>query len=1647
MPASLFFTFAGNLSLTANGDITESNTNALSVDGNASFTSLTGNVIIGNTLNSFLGDVSASVTGNNSIQLDNSNTTTTLGTIHLGTGNFTLNDDSVGNTNITEDPAGNGIITGTPSPGTAQIVVNINNNSTADVLLNTVANQIASAYAVQINGQTTNMPTGSTGDFGYRSTSPGAGLSQLTLNNFTVNNLTLEFDDPGVSIDLGSLPAANGNVAVTVGGDITDNGPLTFSNDLSAAAGGTLTISAALNVEGDFTATAGTSISIGAALSVQSNFTATAGTDIGQSAAVNVGTTISETAGGSISQTAAGVITADTGTFTATGAAGGISLAVVPNDITGAVSLNTPAATGMGSVAYAGSEAVVLGSSSLGTNAFSITAGGSGGITEELGATITQSPGAGQVSLTAGPTGTTIDLSPGMQNLFTGLVTFTGSAVTTVGLEDANPLATLNSVSLSGVPNLANLTLIFDGAAASYQLPTTPLAYTLDLIEENNIVLPVTSSLTVTGSNSLTLESLAGSIQLFGAVNVPGTLTLQTDGFGAGSIQVANPATVFGMLALNSTTSGSDTIAVAAPVTLGNSSLAGTGSLSVTSGGAIGQAGGTSLTVDGPASFTSGGSISLNANNNLFSGVISAAVTGSSSVTLTNANVTTTLGTIALVAPSGTAGTFTLNDSYGGTGSTIMESAAATGIFTTGSVVINIDSDTGANVDLAGAPNLLLPPPLSITPPTVTITGASGGTTGDLGFRNASPLASTGKVILHSFTIKSLTLALDFTAINFDGSLAPSSTGNIILIAGGNITQTAPIVTAGTASFSIGGFVGDSSIILDNACNQIATGANSTIAFNAPMADNKQTVSLFNQGDIKLGACTLGLATVSLTSTNGNILSDTTISQAPGGGAVTLTAGGNTISLTLGQFTADAFYGPVAFKGTGAGGLTTIGFANDNPLATLPAFTGLAATLTSVTFDLIGAPIALGTLNTAALDVEAGGNITQQSATTLTVTGEASFSTSAFAIQLANSNNIAEVALANSGQNPVAVTTTGPLILDNVAVGSGPLTIDAGGAITQTGAGSVQQTLAGLHNVVAGTATFAAPGNPVLLDNATNQILGPVAATASLLTLANSDNVTLGTVDLTGAFTVNSGAGSITQAPGTSFNVGSSAFFSTSFSGAANAITLDNPGNEIAGPIAISSIGAGADIALTGSVQFAVCNVAGQLSVATTGPLNAANISQLLGLSGSNNGTINAMGASFTTTHGSITLQNAANDFNDQPVTLSATAGVSLTDNDAAGLTLGPVNCGAGGLTLTATAAITQASGAITGNGNAGVTIAAASANPASAIDVTLNQAGNDVTGSGLFALTNVANVTLVNQGNLEVSGSIATTANVSLTAGGLVTLPSGTAGTLTLGSLTVSANAIQVGTGGANLTTTDATGIRLTGAITFETGVTLDTSAALGGGAIVLLGNVTYAGNGQTVTFNLPADGRLEYGSGTWNSQADSITVNGTDATFTVDSNATLAVALGMVTLRGTPAAGGSPSLQNALNIDGTLKVSGNALVSDGGSDSIVAISFEAPGGLAVALGNASDGLLTLSGANASDRISIGTGAAHRLRRRRHRRPHPRRGRRRQHHRHLRQPDGRERQLPDRHRHRQRDLRPHRRGDHADLNVRIRPDQRGTRH
>jgi hypothetical protein len=514
----------------------------------------------------------------------------------------------------------------------------------------------------------------------------------------------------------------------------------------------------------------------------------------------------------------------------------------------------------------------------------------------------------------------------------------------------------------------------------------------------------------------------------------------------------------------------------------------------------------------------------------------------------------------------------------------------------------------------------------------------------------------------------------------------------------------------------------------------------------------------------------------------------------------------------------------------------------------------------------------------------------------------------------AGNNFQSTVALNNSGANNVALTTTGALSLATSGVGSGTLTLIAGGAITQTGA---------ITQAVGALGSSFTTGSAVITLSQANDLVGPVSLTNTGLNnvvVTNGTNpLQIGTLSLgTGTFTVN--AAGITQTA-TAITVPGAA----TFNGGAGVITLTTAGNNFQSTVALNNSGAN-NVALTttGALSLATSGVgSGTLTLNAGGAITQTGaITQAAG-AGS---VILTPGAGNT-----VTLGAAANTFTGS---VSVTDGANVTLVDSVGLDLGPITI-AGALAATATTGnITNAGGTLTIGGNSTFTASAAGAS------ISVAHAGNTFTGTVTFVPSGggLANVTVLStlalnlqaltlSGNLTVtspsmtqSGAVSAGGNVAF-AGGTMTLNGNSltaGGSLTGPGLTATASElISVGanwsittfipatstvnfTGNGSITASSASKfytLMKTGAGTITTfsedliiiaNLTLSSGTLADGGAFAItMGNQT--GSPATVTWDSTGGGPTAFspGSGTVYFYNPKVLINGSNtfSTFWADT------------------------------------------------------------------------------------------------------------------------------------------------------------------
>lgn len=288
--------------------------------------------------------------------------------------------------------------------------------------------------------------------------------------------------------------------------------------------------------------------------------------------------------------------------------------------------------------------------------------------------------------------------------------------------------------------------------------------------------------------------------------------------------------------------------------------------------------------------------------------------------------------------------------------------------------------------------------------------------------------------------------------------------GSLTFTAAGAITQSGSITQASGAddvSFSAGA----NAITLTNASNSLI----GAVSFSNSGANN---VSLVNNAAIKFGTSSIGSGTFSVTSA-GAITQNGAITQAASAGTASFSAGANAITLTNAN---NNFTGALAFSNSGA---NNVSFVNNSATS-----------------------FGTSSLGSGTFSVTSAGAITQTGAISQAASaGTASFSAGANVITLTNASNnfTGAVALSNSGANNVSLTNNAALNIGTVSVGTGILTFNAAGAITQSGAISA----ASLASTSTGGAAFTNTSNAISAFQAVNSSSGDISfvTTSTPLTL------------------------------------------------------------------------------------------------------------------------------------------------------------------------------------------------------------------------------------------------------------------------------------------------------------------------------------------------------------------------------------------------------------------------------------------------------------------------------------------------------------------------------------------------------------------
>jgi mucin-19 len=574
------------------------------------------------------------------------------------------------------------------------------------------------------------------------------------------------------------------------------------------------------------------------------------------------------------------------------------------------------------------------------------------------------------------------------------------------------------------------------------------------------------------------------------------------------------------------------------------------------------------------------------------------------------------------------------------------------------------------------------------------------------------------------------------------------------------------------------------------------------------------------------------------------------------------------------------------------------------------------------------------------LTLTSGGNLTQQSGTSISATGGTTrlAATTANDITLDNSGNNFSTLRIDSGNN-VTIRDA-----DGFSFGGANSTVTGGLNVTLTGTGNLTQA----NNLsVGGTATFdVGSGNDIVLNRNGNALATVVVTSARDVTLADADGYAIGGSSISRDLTASVVNGNLTDS-GT-VNVGRNASFTVSANG--NSINLDTL--NVTGTITLNTGASGATSHATiinaGGIDLATSNVRGNLSAtATTGNLTDSGTVTVAGT-----GTFVTSAADADIDLGTLAVTGA--------ITLS-TAGTSgdamIVNSTAVNLAASTIN---GNLTATATTGNLTDSGTVTVTGNASFT---ASANGAMINVDQLAVSGTITLNTGVSGSTShatVVNATGIDLAASNVRGNLSATATTgsiidsgTVTVAGTATFSTTDDGDVDLGTLAVTGSiAVDTNNGGAgngHATLINATGIDFMA----TTDVKGDLTATATTGNLTDSGTVTVGGNASFATSAADADinlGTLAVtGSITLNTAGttgDATIVNASAvnlAASTVNGGLTATATTGNLTDSGTVTVAGNASFTTSNADDdidlGTLAVSGTISLNTSGTGGDAAI------------------------------------------------------------------------------------------------------------
>ena len=853
---------------------------------------------------------------------------------------------------------------------------------------------------------------------------------------------------------------------------------------------------------------------------------------------------------------------------------------------------------------------------------------------------------------------------------FTGDSGLTGAIYVNGAIVQANGAGTLGT----GLVHLVDPTLVFASPSATYT---------------NNFVLDVarpgqgspsdaSNDPSTFQANAGVTATLTGSITTGTGTNING---YQIDAnqplviAGAGTIVLTNTANAWtGATTINSgatlrgTTASISGSAIVDNGTLNyNQATAGTSARAVSGSGSVLIDGGGPVTLTG--AITAGGGVQVGAGTTTTLANVTRA-TGDA-VTFTGAGATLIVGQGgSITAGNGSAVTSSVAGTTVTNAGTITGSTFGVQLTAAGSTVDNSGTIAGS---AAGA--------VGVAMAGGTLTNRAGGvisagqTNGVYGTAIRLTGAGNQLNLLAGSTVNGTIDASATTDASASYTLGATVNGGFT---GGAGNETVTLVSPVTVSGTLDGGAGTDTLVLDGT-GASTLGSAQVVNFENGIKQGSATWTL--TGTTAASPTTFAINAGTLAVGGGNALADTaavtvatgatlalnageTIGSLAGTGAVTL--GANT--LTTGGLNASPTFAGVI---SGAGGLTKVG-------------TG-TLTLTGVN-SYTGAT----TINGGTLAVSGGAAIADASAVAVATGGTLALNASETIGSLAGGGNVAlGVNTLTVGGLNTATTFAG------VASGTGGLTKIGTGVLTLAGANSYTGATAvnagtlayGANNALADTTAVTVAQGAILDLGSFSDTVGTVALSG---TLNGTGTLTAATYNLNGAaVNGNLGAGTLTQAGGTSVLTGASAAATVTI----NAGTLRLGADERLLDTGAVSVGSGATFDLNGRTET-VASVTG----AGTTALGAGRL-VLAGAGASSLGALTGTGMVDKTGTGTLTLANAYAATG----SINTSAGATVLTGSTAGAlrltggTLSGTGTAAGALTLTGGTVAPGTAGATTG--------------------------------------------------------------------------------------------------------------------------------------------------------------------------------------------------------------------------------------------------------------------------------------------------------------------------------------------------------------